>query len=100
MIKKSIISDWFKSKHRFGVTIFASGAIKVEVGQPLIIKIVGSNKLLTDISISWKYEYSIKNINIVTFTVTFVFNHPNSFVPLSTNELINNHIVNIHKNAL
>ena len=32
-------------------TIFTNGAIKVEVGQPLFFCIIGSNKLLTDISI-------------------------------------------------
>lgn len=44
----------------------------VEVGQPLFFYIIGSNKLLIDIIISLKYKYSTKNINTVTFTVTFV----------------------------
>ena len=35
-------------------SIFHYKAIKVEVGQPLFFDIIGSNKLLTDISIPWK----------------------------------------------
>jgi hypothetical protein len=33
---------------RFNLNI---GAIKIEIGQPLFFEIIGSNKLLTDISI-------------------------------------------------
>ena len=58
LAKKDAVLDKIPSLHHKktpnGVWIFY-GAIKVEVGQPLFFYIIGSNKLLTDISIPWKY---------------------------------------------
>lgn len=46
--KKVLVKTYHNYKY---TTPFLLGAIKVEVGQPLFFYIIGSNKLLTDISI-------------------------------------------------